>query len=32
MTVTNIVFHHIEKEQQGKASLNCSDKLLPIKQ
>lgn len=32
MTVTNIVFHHIEKEQQGKASLNCSDKLLPINQ
>lgn len=30
MTVLNIVFHHIIKEQLGKASLKCSDKLLPI--
>lgn len=30
MTVTNIVFHHIIKELQGKASLKCSDKLLPV--
>lgn len=30
MTVKNIVFHHIIKELKGKASLKCSDKLLPI--
>lgn len=30
MTVVNIVFHHIIKELKGKASLKCSDKLLPI--
>lgn len=30
MTVVNIVFHHIIKEIKGKASLKCSDKLLPI--
>lgn len=30
MTVVNIVFHHIIKEVKGKASLKCSDKLLPI--
>jgi nucleoid-associated protein YejK len=30
MTVANIVFHHIIKELKGKASLKCSDKLLPI--
>ncbi len=30
MTVVNIVFHHVIKELKGKASLKCSDKLLPI--
>jgi nucleoid-associated protein YejK len=30
MIVKNVVFHHILKEQSGKASVNCSDKLLPI--
>ena len=30
MTVVNIVFHHVIKELKGKASVKCSDKLLPI--